>query len=189
MQHSAHLCGSQCGRKLALDFRDHLSKRDDPDGVSLEGFLKRLVLLLCGPVAHQSCNGSDVGEFSCARCIPHGVDQSFGPLGRRKFAKCLPCFPPAPDLVAFNGTGFSGGVEAALPTLATDGDHLVVASQGWMKTQNINITVVGVLVENEVRMIFSRQELDIVLNEVAFVHKLLFDNLFEYVFFRRHVSW
>lgn len=51
-----------------------------------------------------------------------------------------------------------------------------------MIPKDIYITVIGVLVTNEIRMIPALQEFDIVLHEIALVNKVLFCNLLKDIF-------
>ncbi|MBL6654170.1 MAG: hypothetical protein ISP49_21430 [Reyranella sp.] len=52
-----------------------------------------------------------------------------------------------------------------------------------MKSDHVDVAVVGVLIEDELRMILAGQELDVVLDEVSLVNKVFFNDLFQYVFF------
>ena len=70
-----------------------------------------------------------------------------------------------------------------MPTLTADRHDLPSTLDDRMVTDNVNIAVVGILVADEVRMVLTWPELDIVLDEIAFVDEVLFNNLLKYVFF------
>lgn len=46
-----------------------------------------------------------------------------------------------------------------------------------MVSNHINIAMIGILATGEIRMILSREKLQIMLNEIALVQEILFDGL------------
>ena len=57
-----------------------------------------------------------------------------------------------------------------------------------MVTDHVDIAVVGILVADEVRVVLSRKELQIVPDEISFVQEVLFNYLFEDVSLGGHCS-
>jgi len=66
------------------------------------------------------------------------------------------------------------GVSCLIPRF--DG---VILSLEWKEAiaDNVNVAVVGILVRDEIRMVFTRKKFEIVLNEIAFVDEIFLNNL------------
>ena len=56
-----------------------------------------------------------------------------------------------------------------------------------MITEHVDVTMIGILVSLEVRVIFARPKLDVVPDEIALMEEIFLDNLFKYVLFRRQL--
>lgn len=88
----------------------------------------------------------------------------------------------------FNISNFCSSIESTLPTFATDHFDTISTSTIWVKSDYINVTVIGVLIRDKVWMIAPREKFHIVPNEVTIMQQILFDELFEDVFFGCHVG-
>lgn len=70
-----------------------------------------------------------------------------------------------------------------LPTLATDNHDFLFTVFFRMVADNVDVTVTGILVAYEVGMVLAWSELDVMLDEIAFVDEILFHDLLKYIFF------
>jgi hypothetical protein len=84
--------------------------------------------------------------------------------------------------VLINVPDFRRGIEAALPTFATDHLNLFGTGSRGVIPNDINVAVIRVLVGDEIGVLTPREELYVMPNEVAIVQKVLFNELFKYVF-------
>jgi hypothetical protein len=70
-----------------------------------------------------------------------------------------------------------------LPTLATDCPNTIGTAQLRVVSHHINITVVGILIGLELRMILAWEKLYIVSNEIAAMYEVFLNKLLKDVFF------
>ena len=129
------------------------------------------------------CNSGNIRKLVFTRGIFDGPEKGFRPFGNSQFTECLPSHAPAYFLIIQNSLDFVSRIKSILPTLTADRHDLPSTLDDRMVTDNVNIAVVGILVADEVRMVLTWPELDIVLDEIAFVDEVLFNNLLKYVFF------
>ncbi len=78
-------------------------------------------------------------------------------------------------------------MKTLLPALAAHDHDFALVLKKRVIANHVDITVVGVLIKDKVRMILAWQEFQIVLHEIAFVDEIFLHDLFQYVFLGCHV--
>jgi hypothetical protein len=129
-----------------------------------------------------------VGELVCAGGIPYSAHKGLRPFRDAKFAKGLPGLSSPNGFIVQNGINFRSWIKTALPAFAAHCHNGFRPRESGMDREHIDVAVIGILIQNKIRMILARQELDVVLDEIPLVDEILLDDLLQYVFFGGHDS-
>ena len=128
-------------------------------------------------------DSGDIGKPVLTRGIFDGLEEGFRPFMNSQFTESFPSFATAHFFIFLYSVNNSSGIESFLPTLATDYHDFLFAIFFRMVTDNVDITVIGILFAVEVGMVLAWPELDIMLDEITFVDEMLFHDLLKYIFF------